>query len=356
MPDTLGVAGAPVEVAVDVKPAPVQELAYAFYRVAAPPNPIVSAGLPWLRQLEIDQPDWFLKAREAFSGSDWTRYEPLLMAAALGYALDDSPERFIADLPTLPRLMVRDLDALNIGGHDKPPAPTSSAGKARKQLQANFELLATSSVALTLQRALAGLWAHLESDWLLEGIQTAQDASVSLLEKAGATGDVLQALPPHHFVSLETSVADIRLRSEHVRLVVAPLYFASMGGFKFEIGRVLYLGFGVRSERLFHERRQHVQDLAASLKAFADPTRLMLLVLISRLRRFPLTVGDLARQLGVSQPTASGHLRLLRDLDLVEVVKRGNRSYYRVREAQIESMLSDLREAMVLGYKRPHDD
>lgn len=353
MAPTMGVAGEQLKV--EVKPAPVQELSYAFYRVVGPANPAISAALPWLRQLEADPPEWFSEARELFAGAHWTRYEPLLMASALGYALDDSPERFLNDLPGLPRIMVRDLDTLNIGGHDKPPPPTSSGGKLRKQLLANFELLGTSSVANALHRALTGLWSHLEPDWILEGRETSQDATNTLLEKAGVTGDLLQGLPPHHFVSLESSVAEIKLRSEHVRLVVAPLYFASMGGFKFEIGKVLYLGFGVRSERLFHERRQHVHDLAANLKAFADPTRLMLLVLVSRLRRFPLTVGDLARQLGVSQPTASGHLRLLRDLELVEVVKRGNRSYYRVREARIEAMLKDLQDALVLGY-RPNDD
>lgn len=340
---------------VDVKPSPVQELAYAFYRMVGPADATMSAALPWLRQLETEPPAWFQEAREVFGQPNWRRFEPLVLASALGYALDDSPERFIEDLPGLPREMLRDFDSFNIGGHEKPPAPTSTAGRMRKQLLTNLELLSTKAAADTLQRALEGLWTHLEPDWELEGRETAQDATNTLLEHADVTGDILQGLPPHHFVSLETSVADIRLRSENVRLVVAPLYFAATGGFKFEIGSMLYLGFGVRSERLFHERRRHVQDLAGNLKAFADPTRLMLLVLISRLRRFPLTVGDLARQLGVSQPTASGHLRLLRDLDLVEVVKRGNRSYYRIREAQIQSMLNDVSEALVLGYK-PHDD
>lgn len=338
---------------VDVRPAPVQELAYAFYRVIAPPNAGVSAGLPWLRQLETTEPSWFVEARTAFASTDWTRYEVLLMACALGYALDESPHRFLEDLPTLPRVMVRDLDSLNIGGHETAPSPTSRAGKLRARLQANYELL-MADLAIVLQRALTGLWAHLEPDWLQEGQETAAAASAQLLE-AGASGDILKALPPHHFVSLESTVAEIRLRSEHVRLVVAPLYFASLGGYKFEIGKALYLGFGARSEKLFFERRKHVHDLAANLKAFADPTRLMLLVLISRLRRFPLTVGDLARQLGVSQPTASGHLKLLRNLDLVEVVKRGNRSYYRVREGHLTTMLGELEEALALGRQTDED-
>lgn len=340
---------------VEVKPAPVQELAYAFYRVTAPPDASVSAGLPWLRQLESSQPEWFTLARSRFSGSNWTRYETLLMACALGYALDDSPERFLKDLPTLPRVMVRDLDALNIGGHDQPPPPTSRSGKLRTRLLANYELLMSGDLPAALQQTLQGLWGHLQSDWQLEGLETIQEASAQLLSEARASGDVLRVLPPHHFVSLESTVADIRLRSQHVQLVVAPLYFASLGGYKFEIGRAIYLGFGVRSEKLFFERRKHVHDLAANLKAFADPTRLMLLVLISRLRRFPLTVGDLARQLGVSQPTASGHLKLLRSLDLVEVVKRGNRSYYRVRESHLATMLSELQEALALG-RHTEDD
>src|SRR5690606_2868077 len=83
-------------------PAPVQELAYAFFRVASPENPSVSANLPWLRQLEASPPDWFAAARSAFTdGGSWTGFEPLLMACALGYALDDSPARFLEDLAGL---------------------------------------------------------------------------------------------------------------------------------------------------------------------------------------------------------------------------------------------------------------
>lgn len=349
--------GAAAGMRVDVRPAPVQELAYAFFRVASPENPSVSANLPWLRRLEASPPDWFAAARSAFTdGGSWTGFEPLLMACALGYALDDSPARFLEDLAGLPSVMVRDLDELNIGGHDKPPATSTPSGRLRARLRANYEALAAPERAAALQRTLTELWACLEPDWQREGRSATAQAAERLVDEAAATGDLLAALPPHHFVSLESSVNEIRLRQQQVRLVVAPLYFASLGGFKFEIGRTLYLGFGVRSERLFLQRKEQVQALAARLKAFADPTRLLLLVLVSRLRRFPLTVGDLARQLGVSQPTASGHLKLLRDLDLVEVVKRGNRSYYRIREGSLTAILRELEDTLILRSPTPDDD
>lgn len=339
-----------------IGPAPVLELAYAFFRVVAPDNPRATTMLPWLRQLEATAPTWLTEARSAFADSTWTGYETLLTVCALGYALDDSPERLFQDLAGLPAVMAADLDKLNVGGEERPPSPASPQGKMRKRLRTNFELLATSGFTSTLESSLRGLWTALEPDWTREGRALAEEVSEQLHRAAGNGGDVLEALPPHHFVSLETSVRDIRHRGERVRLVVAPLYFAAMGGFKFEIGNALYLGFGLRSERLHQERHEHVADLASRLKAFADPTRLMLLALISRLRRFPLTVGDLARQLGVSQPTASGHLKLLRDLDLVEVVKRGNRSYYRVREAPLNAMLRDLEETLLLTRKPSKED
>ncbi len=342
---------------VDVAPAPVQELAYAFFRIVAHSSPHTSAALPWLRHLETRPPTWFQEARDSFGDSGkWTGFEPLLMACALGYALDETPERFLEALPRLPGEMVRRLDELNIGGHERPPGPGSPSGRLRARLLANYEELSTPSVTATLERAVGGLWEHLSDDWEQGGRAAAAQASERLLDETAATGDIIGALPPHHFVSLETSVNEIRLRQQQVRLVVAPLYFASLGGFKFEIGSTLYLGFGVRSERIFQQRQEQVQALSARLKAFADPTRLLLLVLVSRLRRFPLTVGDLARQLGVSQPTASGHLKLLRELDLVEVVKRGNRSYYRLREASLKEMLQELEETLLLDLEDSESD
>ncbi len=60
----------------------------------------------------------------------------------------------------------------------------------------------------------------------------------------------------------------------------------------------------------------------------ADPTRLRLLSLISAAGE-ACAACDLVEPLGVSQPTVSHHLKVLREAGLVESEKRGRWVYYR---------------------------
>ena len=57
-----------------------------------------------------------------------------------------------------------------------------------------------------------------------------------------------------------------------------------------------------------------------------------------------LPAGDLAASLGVAQPAASQHLRVLRDADLVTVRVDGNRRLYRVNFEQIGRVRDYLNE------------
>jgi DNA-binding transcriptional ArsR family regulator len=66
---------------------------------------------------------------------------------------------------------------------------------------------------------------------------------------------------------------------------------------------------------------------AAALLALGDPTRLTIL---ERLADRPSAVVDLARELPVSRPAVSQHLRVLKDAGLVIDQAVGNRRIYRV--------------------------
>ena len=63
----------------------------------------------------------------------------------------------------------------------------------------------------------------------------------------------------------------------------------------------------------------------ARIAAIADPTRRALLDL---LRREPLPVGELARQMPVSRPAVSQHLKILKGARLVRELRRGTRHYF----------------------------
>ena len=67
-------------------------------------------------------------------------------------------------------------------------------------------------------------------------------------------------------------------------------------------------------------------ELVELLRVLGDPTRLRLLV---SLRRGELTVGELTRVTGLSQPRVSRHLKLLCDVHVLRRTRDQNEVYYR---------------------------
>jgi DNA-binding transcriptional ArsR family regulator len=73
-------------------------------------------------------------------------------------------------------------------------------------------------------------------------------------------------------------------------------------------------------------------DHAAVLTALADPTRRKI---FERLARSPSPVGELARELPVSRPAVSQHLKVLKSAGLVTDAPAGTRRVYSVDPAGI---------------------
>jgi len=74
-----------------------------------------------------------------------------------------------------------------------------------------------------------------------------------------------------------------------------------------------------------------------TLKAIAEPNRL---AIIELLRETPLTVGEIAHKLELSQPHTSKHLKVLSDSGIVEVRAEANRRYYKLRPEPFRSLAS----------------
>lgn len=84
--------------------------------------------------------------------------------------------------------------------------------------------------------------------------------------------------------------------------------------------------------------REQAEELAAALKALADPARLRLLSLIQAQPGGEACVCHLTSPLGLAQPTVSHHLRVLLDAGLVEREQRGSWAYYRVVPRALETL------------------
>ena len=81
--------------------------------------------------------------------------------------------------------------------------------------------------------------------------------------------------------------------------------------------------------------------LAACFKALADPARVQILSRLSA--EDEVCVCVLTDGSGLSQPTISHHLKILREAGLVTSIRRGTWAYYRL----VPEALAELRDALV---------
>ncbi len=92
--------------------------------------------------------------------------------------------------------------------------------------------------------------------------------------------------------------------------------------------------------------RAQAEEWASWFRAIGDPTRVLLLHLLSTASK-PLSVGEITDALDVGQSTVSHHLGKLAAVGFVRVEHAGTSSLWRVNEACIECFPSAAE--MVMG-------
>ncbi|MFZ5809646.1 MAG: ArsR/SmtB family transcription factor [Chloroflexota bacterium] len=95
---------------------------------------------------------------------------------------------------------------------------------------------------------------------------------------------------------------------------------------------------------------QEINQLHADLcSALADPSRILLLYTLAE---GPRTVNELALEIGVPQPTASRHLKTLRERGLVSANRKGQTVEYALADRRLIEALDLLRMVMRDGVLR----
>lgn len=84
-------------------------------------------------------------------------------------------------------------------------------------------------------------------------------------------------------------------------------------------------------------------QLAATMKALADPARLRLLSIVAASRGSEACVCDLIEPVGLSQPTVSHHLKVLTAAGFLTRSKRGTWAYYRLVPGALDRISQVLR-------------
>ncbi len=83
-------------------------------------------------------------------------------------------------------------------------------------------------------------------------------------------------------------------------------------------------------------------------RALSDPTRRRILAL---LRRADMSAGELAAEFDRAWPTISGHLRVLREADLVQADRHGTTITYHLNVSVLEEAMAALMSALGIGAK-----
>ncbi|MET4157452.1 metalloregulator ArsR/SmtB family transcription factor [Agromyces sp. PvR057] len=83
---------------------------------------------------------------------------------------------------------------------------------------------------------------------------------------------------------------------------------------------------------------QQADDLARSLKALADPTRLRLISIVAASEGEEACVCDLTEPVGLSQPTVSHHLKILTEAGFLSRTQRGTWAYFRLVPGALDAV------------------
>ena len=97
------------------------------------------------------------------------------------------------------------------------------------------------------------------------------------------------------------------------------------------------------------------EEQAAVFSAFSDPTRLKLILLLAHQEEpGAMCVNALAQSLGVSQSAVSQHLRILKNIGLVNGERKGYRIHYTINRDTMQHFHDLILEVLAIDKDQYH--
>ena len=98
--------------------------------------------------------------------------------------------------------------------------------------------------------------------------------------------------------------------------------------------------------------KDKVIQMAEIFKAFSDPTRLRIIRMLASNMKNNICVAGLAKKLGITQPAASQHIRVLKSIDILEPNRKGFRVYYSINKGVLNAYKADIDELFKIIFKK----
>jgi DNA-binding transcriptional ArsR family regulator len=258
--------------------------------------------------------------------------ELMYVAHAADSVLDENPARLLA---WLDKTGAR---------HATPRAMLTEPEQDRPAIEDRLRRLGDDGRARHAYRSvLSEIWQAASTNWERHGravVASACDAWKAKLD----TGTAIEELvPPRHPLTQADRLGFGDLFGQRHEFAVSPLYFCMSGGHVIDLDE--YVHVAVPASDLLPVRK--VRDaafVADRLRLLAEPTRVHILI---QLLSAPGGVMELARALHISQPTVSGHLKVLREAGLIQPRRFGTRTVMVASRKRIERLLEDARATIV---------
>ena len=254
--------------------------------------------------------------------------ELMLCAELAGCVLDAQPDRLLEWLKTGAPAAGRSYELLTENVHD------------RTIIRARMQKLRTDARARELYLGLlVEVWNSISPEWDRRGLETAAQACDVWRTRLDAGAPLGELMPPRHPLTFADTIGSEDLFTRRLEFALSPLYFCLSGGHVIDLGE--YVHVAVPASDLLPIRR--VRDAAFvsdRLRVLAEPTRVRILL---HLLSAPAGVMELARTLRISQPTVSGHVKVLRAAGLVTHQRFGRRSVFVASLKRIERLIEDAR-------------
>ena len=261
--------------------------------------------------------------------------EMLVLAHRSGTMFDLDLSRFFSRIDA----SISDMSAL--------PSLLSESPAERELTRERLEKL-RSDAALRKRYVdvLRALWSDVQDDWEGTG-RAAVTAEAQKWSRALESGTPYRQLlrvqhiwPPRPETDTFADAAEAG-----GNLVMTPSWF---GGHisVLEFDGFVYVGRGIQvGEPSF---KQVATEVSSHIKALADPTRLAILL---RLAREPASVTEIARQFGLSQPTVSAHVQVLREAGLLEEKTVGRSAQLSASEEGLHRMFAHAEESLIRAWR-----
>lgn len=312
-----------------IQPAPVVELFWVLHDLATGKYHQEHPVFHDRRLAERARAFSGLEPESAVCGFD----EVLILAGANGLLTTPHAERLIERIPELARQPERRF------------AMATETEETRRRTFANLaRLRADEELQKEFQALLQETWDAIKDTWESEGRTAAEQTAAALRSRAATATDLSELTSSRHWVleSPYRTLAEAAIARGEALLV--PCYFSGHS-LVYDLPGMFVIGIPAQTMPRAQQMRLMVQGAATRLKVLADPTRM---AIVAYLSECPSTVTEIAKTFSIAQPTASAHIRMLREARLVHQVNEAGKVRYQVSREEIDHLLGKVRTS-VLG-------